>query len=159
MKAETILVVGAGMVGHRVCSRLRELDPKRRRRIVLIGEEPRAPYDRVHLTQYYESRDAAELALAPDEFFTERAIELRVNLAVTGIDREARHVVYADRSREPYDQLVLTTGSAPFIPRLPGIDRAGVFPYRTIDDLIAIETYAKQARSVAVLGGGLLGLE
>ena len=159
MKSETVLVVGAGMVGHRVCSRLRELDPKRRQRILLIGEEPRGPYDRVHLTQYYESRDPAELALAPDTFFTERGIELHVARAVTGIDREAQQVVYADQTRDAYDWLVLTTGSAPFLPRLPGIDATGVFPYRTIDDLIAIENYAKGARSVAVLGGGLLGLE
>jgi nitrite reductase (NADH) large subunit len=159
MKSETVLVVGAGMVGHRVCSRLRELDPKHRLRIVLIGEEPRAPYDRVHLTQYYDSRDPAELALAPESFFAEQAIDLRVSRAAIGIDREARQVSYADHAPDAYDWLVLTTGSAPFMPRLPGIETSGVFPYRTIEDLIAIEEYAKRARSVAVLGGGLLGLE
>ena len=45
------------MVGHRFCARLRELDTDRRFRIVLLGEEPRAPYDRVQLSHYYDDRD------------------------------------------------------------------------------------------------------
>ncbi|HKU37789.1 MAG TPA: nitrite reductase large subunit NirB [Polyangiales bacterium] len=159
MKSETVVLVGAGMVGHRCAARLRELDPKRRLRIVLVGEEPRAPYDRVHLTQYYDERDAGSLSLAEAGYYTEHAIDLRLRQTVTGIDREARRVLLADESSESYDWLVLSTGSAPFMPRMPGIDLAGVFPYRTIEDLEAIADYAAGARSVAVLGGGLLGLE
>src|SRR5262245_10180721 len=159
MKSESVLVVGAGMVGHRYCARLRELDPKRRLRISLIGDEPRAPYDRVHLTQYYDERNADALLLAEGNFYAEQGIDLRVRRSVKAIDREARQVVFADEQRESYDWLVLATGSAPFMPRMPGIDLAGVFPYRTIEDLTAIEDYAKRVRSVAVLGRGLLGLE
>ena len=64
MNQETVVVVGGGMVGHRLCARLRELDTARRFRIVLIGEETRAPYDRVNLSHYYDTHDAEELALA-----------------------------------------------------------------------------------------------
>src|SRR6201999_1245894 len=78
---------------------------------------------------------------------------------VTAIDRAARRLSCADGTTLGYDKLVLATGSSPFMPRMPGIDKAGVFPYRTIDDLAAIEAYGKTVRSVAVLGGGLLGLE
>ena len=56
--------------------------------------------------------------------------------------------------------LVLATGSAPFVPPVPGIEKSGVFVYRTIEDLDAIIAYAANARSrAAVIGGGLLGLE
>jgi nitrite reductase (NADH) large subunit len=159
MTMETVVVVGAGMVGHRCCERLRELDTRHRLRIVMVGEEPRAPYDRVHLTQYYDSRDPESLALASPTFYADKAIDLRVNSRVIAIDRATQRVTYASDTTDPYDHLILATGSAPFMPRLPGIDLTGVFPYRTIEDLTAIEDYAKRARSVAVLGGGLLGLE
>jgi nitrite reductase (NADH) large subunit len=159
MNQETIVVVGGGMVGHRLAARMRELDKVGRFRLILIGEESRAPYDRVNLTHYYDNRDANELALAPANFYAEQKIELRLRSQVVAIDRAARSLTLADGSSLHYDTLVLATGSAAFIPRLPGIDKAGVFPYRTIDDLAAIEEYGKNCKSAAVLGGGLLGLE
>src|SRR5690606_1036463 len=58
-----------------------------------------------------------------------------------------------------YDKLVLATGSFPFVPPIPGRDRRHCFVYRTIDDLVAIREAARHARSGAVIGGGLLGLE
>ncbi len=58
-----------------------------------------------------------------------------------------------------YDTLVLATGSAPFVPEVPGVDKKGVFVYRTIEDLEKILAYAGKAASAAVVGGGLLGLE
>ncbi|HEX2677179.1 MAG TPA: nitrite reductase large subunit NirB, partial [Polyangiales bacterium] len=162
MKRDTIVVVGAGMVGHRFCAKLRELDKQGRFRIVMIGEEPRAPYDRVNLTKYYEKRDADALLMAEPGFYEKQNIDLLVNERVIEIDREHKRV----RAKGPkgeafheYDSLVLATGSAAFMPPMPGIDKTGVFPYRTIEDLIAIEDYAKRVRSCAVLGGGLLGLE
>src|SRR3546814_6025507 len=61
----------------------------------------------------------------------------------------------------PDDHLVLATGSAPFVPPVPGADRAGTFVYRTLDDLAAIRAHAEQpwVRTGVVVGGGLLGLE
>jgi nitrite reductase (NADH) large subunit len=147
------------MVGHRFCARLRELDTERRFRIMLLGEESRAPYDRVQLSHYYDDRDPDALTLAPSDFYTANAIELHVDTKVVKLDTAARTLETSTGRKLSYDELVLATGSAPFIPPLPGIDKAGVFPYRTLDDLAAIEHYAKNCKSAAVLGGGLLGLE
>lgn len=58
-----------------------------------------------------------------------------------------------------YDKLIMATGSFPFVPPLPGIQKQGVFVYRTIEDLEQIIAYSKKARTCAVIGGGLLGLE
>jgi nitrite reductase (NADH) large subunit len=158
-KQETIVVVGGGMVGHRFCARLRELDPEGKFRVILIGEEARAPYDRVNLTHYYDTRDGDALLLAEPGFYRDKHIELHVHKRVVSIERAQRRVQLDDGSALAYDKLVLATGSTAFMPRMPGIDKAGVFAYRTIDDLAAIENYAKQVKSAAVLGGGLLGLE
>jgi nitrite reductase (NADH) large subunit len=161
MKQETLVVVGGGMVGHRLCARLRDLDKGQRYRIVLFGEEPRAPYDRVNLTHYYDNaaRDDRELLLAQADFYASHNIELHIGTCVVAIDRAHRKLTLADGTSAAYDKLVLATGSSAFMPRMPGIDKLGVFGYRTIDDLAAIESYGKQVESAAVLGGGLLGLE
>ena len=159
MKQTTVVVVGGGMVGHRLCARLRDLDESGRFRIVLIGEEARAPYDRVNLSHYYDTHDADELALAERGFYANKNIDLHLAQRVTKIDRDNRQVALEDGTTFSYDKLVLATGSVAFIPKMPGIEKAGVFAYRTIDDLIAMESYGKQVKSAAVLGGGLLGLE
>ena len=69
-------------------------------------------------------------------------------------------MVRSARGREiAYDAVVLATGSAPFVPPVPGIDKKGVFVYRTIEDLEQIIAYGLSIRKAAVIGGGLLGLE
>jgi nitrite reductase (NADH) large subunit len=69
-------------------------------------------------------------------------------------------VVRSIRGRQvAYDRLVLATGSFPFVPPVPGVEKQGVFVYRTIEDLERMIAYAKDVRSCAVIGGGLLGLE
>ena len=157
--SEAVVVIGNGMVGHRFCEKLVELDPGRRHRIVTFCEEPRPAYDRVGLTRFFDERDAAHLMLTSPEWYEEKGIELHVGDRATAIDREAG-VVRSARGREiPYDRVVLATGSAPFVPPIPGVDKRGVFVYRTIEDLEAIIAWAEGVESAAVIGGGLLGLE
>ena len=122
-------------------------------------EEPRAAYDRVGLTQYFTTRDTKPLMLTSPEWYEVQSIALHVGDRAIAIDREAR-VVRSQQGQEiPYDAVVLATGSAPFVPPMPGVDKDAVFVYRTIEDLKAIIAYAEGVRSAAVIGGGHLGLE
>jgi nitrite reductase (NADH) large subunit len=158
-RQKTVVVIGNGMVGHRFCERLVEFDAKRAWNIVTFCEEPRAAYDRVNLTKYFDHRRAEKLALAHPEWHDENGVTLFLGDRATEIDREKR-VVRSAKGREiAYDVVVLATGSAPFVPPLPGVDKKGVFVYRTIEDLEQIIDYGKSARKAAVIGGGLLGLE
>jgi len=154
-----IVVVGNGMVGWKLCTRLREHDAGGQLRITVFGEEPRAAYDRVQLTSYFTADSADELLLADSGWYEEQGIDLRIGQKVTAIDREARTVTSDGGETLTYDQLVLCTGSAAFVPPIDGVDKRGVFVYRTIEDLDAITEYCKGAKSCAVMGGGLLGLE
>jgi nitrite reductase (NADH) large subunit len=154
-----IIVVGNGMVGHRFCEQLIEHDRDRRHRLIVFGREPRSAYDRVHLTEYFAHRDASRLRLGAAEWYAEHGIELRIGIAITRIDRTRREVLTEDGEAIGYDELVLATGSAPFVPPVPGIDTPGVHVYRTIEDLDAILGQLGHARRAAVIGGGLLGLE
>lgn len=155
----TIVVVGHGMVGQRFLEALAERGVTARARVVVLGEEPRPAYDRVRLTSYFSGSTPDGLALAEPGFLDRYGIELRLGDPVESIDRAARTVTSRSGLTTGYDTLVLATGSAPFVPPVPGKDATGCFVYRTIEDLLAIEAYAATARTGAVVGGGLLGLE
>jgi nitrite reductase (NADH) large subunit len=158
-----LVVVGHGMVGQRFLEQLVEAAPGRFD-ITVLGEEPRAAYDRVQLTSYFSGRTAEDLSVTPIGFMTRHGIDLRTSERVTSIDREARIVRTASAAEVAYDTLVLATGSYPFVPPVPGRDRPGCFVYRTLEDLDAIraeagQTDASRPKIGVVIGGGLLGLE
>jgi nitrite reductase (NADH) large subunit len=156
---KTVVVIGNGMVGHRFCERLVEFDAERTFQIVTFCEEPRPAYDRVNLTKFFEHRKAEKLALSDKDWYEQNGITLHVGDRATAIDRQRRVVRSAAGREVPYDVVVLATGSAPFVPPVPGIDKKGVFVYRTIEDLEQIIVYGQAVRKAAVIGGGLLGLE
>ncbi|MER7662209.1 MULTISPECIES: nitrite reductase large subunit NirB [unclassified Streptomyces] len=159
MSTPTIVVVGHGMVGQRFLEALAERGTTGRARIVVLCEEPRPAYDRVRLTSYFDGRTPDELALADADFMERNGIELYLDDPAESVDRTARTVTSRAGRTFTYDTLVLATGSYPFVPPVPNKDAEGCFVYRTIEDLLAIEEYAKTATTGAVVGGGLLGLE
>jgi nitrite reductase (NADH) large subunit len=156
----TIVLVGHGMVGQRFLESLAERGLTATHRVVVLCEEPRPAYDRVHLTSYFSGTTPEELSMTDMEFIKDHDIELHVGDPAEEVDREARTVTARSGLTVGYDVLVLATGSYPFVPPVPGKDAEGCFVYRTIEDLLAIEEYAKsRATTGAVVGGGLLGLE
>src|SRR5215831_18775265 len=157
--ARTVVVVGNGMVGHRFCDSLATRDSSGRYRIVCFGDEPRTAYDRVHMSGLFAGSTPESLALADADWYAARGIALHVGERVTAIDRVKRTITSQRGRTLRYDVLVLATGSAPFVPPLPGIDLDGVFTYRTIDDVERIRAWGGRSHRVAVIGGGLLGLE
>ncbi len=147
------------MVGQRFCEKLLEFDTLQRYRIVTFCEEPRAAYDRVGLTSFFAHRDAEKLMMQRREWYAEHGVELHLGDRAREIDR-SRFLVRSDRGVEiEYDAVVLATGSYPFVPSVPGVDKQGVFVYRTIEDLERITQFAGKSQRAAVIGGGLLGLE
>lgn len=153
------------MVAQRLVEALRARDAEGAWRVTVLAEEPRAPYDRVALTSYFSGRDPESLALGDPALWADPLVALVRGCQVVAIDRTGRTVTTADGRVWPYDALVLATGSAPFVPPIEGIDQAGVFVYRTVDDVAALRGWvgelAARGRQVrgAVIGGGLLGLE
>ncbi|MFJ8081012.1 nitrite reductase large subunit NirB [Streptomyces sp. NPDC096205] len=155
----TIVLVGHGMVGQRFLESLAERGLTANHRVVVLCEEPRPAYDRVHLTSYFSGTSPEELSMTDMEFIKDNGIELHLGDPAETIDREAKTVTARSGLVVAYDYLVLATGSYPFVPPVPNKDAAGCFVYRTIEDLLAIEEYAKTRTTGAVVGGGLLGLE
>jgi len=152
-----IVVVGNGMVGHHFVDQMLEQAPGAK--ITVLSAEPRLAYDRVHLSEYFSGKSAEELALTTPEYYESKGVEFHVNALVEQIDMTAQSVTTANGQSFSYDKLVLATGSYPFVPPIPGNDQEHCLVYRTIEDLEAIESSAKQSKVGVVVGGGLLGLE
>jgi nitrite reductase (NADH) large subunit len=152
-----IIVVGNGMVGYKFCEKLRKQGVAAE--VIVYGEEPRPAYDRVHLTSFFSGKTAEDLLMAPASWYEEHHIVLHTGELVTEIDRLQKTITTHTGKTDRYDYLVLATGSSPFVPNVKGVERDGVFVYRTIEDLNQIIDYGKKVTRAAVLGGGLLGLE
>lgn len=154
-----IVVIGNGMVGYKFCEKLRQADPDKAFKITVFGEEHWPAYDRVHLSDYFTGSTAEDLLLAPSSWYEENDIILRRNELVTEINREEKKVISHTGTEVPYDKLILATGSGAMVPPIKGVEKKGVFVYRTLEDLEAIIDFGKNVKKAAVIGGGLLGLE
>lgn len=156
---DPLVVIGNGMAGYRLCRRLVDVGAGERYRIIVFGEEARPAYDRVHLTDLFAGRSEDDLLLAPPSWYEEQGIDLRLGDPVVAVDRRRRAVRSASGLQVAYHTLVLATGSLAYVPPIDGIELPQVFFYRTMRDARAIRERARTARTAAVIGGGLLGLE
>eukprot|EP00970_Alexandrium_tamarense_P012113 scaffold2748_cov193-Alexandrium_tamarense.AAC.21 len=163
-----IVVIGNGMVGQRFMENLIDLDVDKKCIISTFCEEPRAAYNRVKLTSYFETRNPSSLSMTSEfdsdgrtPWYEENNVELLLNDKAVSIDTKEKTVTGASGKKVDYDVAVFATGSYPFVPPIPGKQRPGVFVYRTIEDLESMLAYVKanNVKSAAVIGGGLLGLE
>jgi len=164
MKKLKLVVVGNGMAGIRTVEELLALSPDLYE-ITVFGAEPYPNYNRILLSPVLAGEQAFDdIILNPLSWYEENGIKLHLGKTVTQIDR-VRRVVVADGGpqagilEEPYDRLLLATGSSPFILPVPGKDLEGVISYRDIYDTEAMIEAAKTKQHAVVIGGGLLGLE
>lgn len=154
-----VVIVGAGQAGCQVAASLRA--GRFAGAITMLGDEPVPPYQRPPLSKAYlkgEARDST-LQLRPESFYSANAISLRLGCRATAIDRVTRDVVLGDGERLHYDSLVLATGGRVRTLPVPGADLAGVAYVRTLADAVALKPLVEAAATVAVIGGGFIGLE
>jgi assimilatory nitrate reductase electron transfer subunit len=162
-----VVVVGYGMAGARLAEEIRRRDPGADRvELTVLGTEPHTAYNRVLLsTMMAGSMDRDAVRLHGPDWGHRHRVNLRLASTVTRIDRHRRLVELASGPAARYDALVLATGSRPWIPPTPGLTGGdgrladGVLHFYTLDDCEGIIRAAAGRVPVAVLGGGLLGLE
>jgi nitrite reductase (NADH) large subunit len=156
----TLVVVGTGMAGAKVVEEVLARRPDGFH-IRMFGAEPHGTYNRILLSSVLGGfQDPSRLWLNPLDWYEQREVFVHSGVMAQTIDRSRRVVVGGDgKVEEPYDYLVLATGSRPFVPPLEGSRQQGVFVFRTLEDCSAIAAYAQDCDRAVVLGGGLLGLE
>ena len=153
-----VVVIGNGMVGQKFCEKL-TAQKLENLELTVFGEETLPAYDRVHLSAYFAGKTVQDLCMKSMNWYTENEIDLHLGDPVVQVDRDQKVITSFEGKQFSYDYLVFATGSAAFVPPISGIDKNGVFVYRTIEDLNLIWRHAKVAKSAVVIGGGLLGLE
>src|SRR5437588_2837380 len=134
------------MVGHRFVEAAVEHELLRTHRLVVVGEEPRRAYDRVHLSSLFDGAAADDLLLGDGQLYETDGVDLVAGDPVVTLDAGPRRATTASGRVIPFDACVLATGSSPFVPPIPGTDAGGAFVYRTIDDLDAIRDWAAGCR-------------
>ncbi|QKC85245.1 nitrite reductase large subunit NirB [Mesorhizobium sp. NZP2077] len=156
---EKLVIIGNGMAPGRMLEHLLEQAPGRYA-VTIFNAEPRVNYDRIMLSPVLSGEKAyEEIIIHGDGWYIANNITLYKGHKITAIDRAAKTVTSDHGVIEPYDKLVIATGSVPFIIPVPGHNLPGVLTYRDLDDVQAMMLAAQSRAKAVVIGGGLLGLE
>ncbi|MFW1677385.1 FAD-dependent oxidoreductase [Pontibacter sp. JAM-7] len=154
---DAILVVGAGPVGFRFIQELRKrhIDTP----VILFGNEPYQPYDRVRLSALLAGQDSADNLLLPLDDLEQDPGFRFVCAEIASIDRELKCVIDTEGTAYPYQKLVLATGSRAHVPHMDGVELDSVFTFRNMRDAERLKARTARCQDLVVVGGGLLGLE
>ena len=163
---ERLVVIGNGMAGARFVEDVIRRGGRDRFELVVFGDEPCGNYNRILLSSVLSrSHQPDDIFLNPLSWYVANGVTLHAGTRVEAIDLDTRRITASDGISERYDKLVIATGSTPVIPPLANVHDAsgalknGIFVFRTLDDCDRIMRFAASARTAAVIGGGLLGLE
>jgi NADPH-dependent 2,4-dienoyl-CoA reductase/sulfur reductase-like enzyme len=155
----TLAIIGTGLAGVRSAEAARDLGYDGD--VVLVGAESHLPYDRPPLSKEYlgGASDLAAITLHARDWYDQQAVQLRLGLSVTRVDRAAHRLTLSDGGVLPYDKLVLATGSRPRTLELSGGDADGVLYLRTMDDSDRLKAAFGSAGRIAMIGAGWIGME
>lgn len=156
-----MVIVGAGLGGARLVADLRNEGYEGE--LILIGKEARIPYDRPPLSKAVLTGDKDDVDLQPQEFYTDKDVDLRTGMCVTSIDPDAHTVTVepvegGEAETVAYSTLILATGLDPrSLPFAAG--KSGVHTLRTYDDAMALRSEIEGASTAVVIGAGFIGCE
>ncbi len=154
---QKLVVIGAGMASGRMLEKLSDAGGDFD--ITLLNAEPRGNYNRLMLSPVLSGEKTYQQIIThDDDWYAQNSIACHFGAPVTGIDRASKTVT-TTKGTYPYDALVISTGSAPFIIPVAGKDLKGVVAYRDLEDTNAMIAASAPGASAVVIGGGLLGLE
>ncbi|NWQ41501.1 NAD(P)/FAD-dependent oxidoreductase [Bacillus sp. EB106-08-02-XG196] len=159
MVKQKLVLIGNGMAGVRAVEEVLKINPDGFE-ITIFGTEPYPNYNRIQLSKVLQGgTSVSDITLNDWEWYEDNKIRFYPGESVTSINTKTQRVSTEKGRIEPYDQLIIATGSNPFMLPLPGADKAGVKAFRNIKDCEEMIEYSKRYKKAAVIGGGLLGLE
>jgi nitrite reductase (NADH) large subunit len=159
MEKKKLVLIGNGMAGINTIEHVLKLAPNKYD-ITIFGTEPYPNYNRIMLSAVLAGDSTVDdIVMNPYSWYEENGITLYVGHTVTEIDSKSQKLVSDKGIVVGYDQLIIATGSNPFMLPIPGADKEGVIAYRNIKDCEKMINAAKSYRKAIVIGGGLLGLE
>lgn len=157
--SKNIVIIGAGQAGAQAAQSLRQAGYEDR--VMLIGDEPQAPYQRPPLSKKYLAGEISpdRIALLPDKFYTDNVIDCLFGTRVVGLDAHARQLTLSDGFAVTFDKALIATGSRSRALPIAGADLEGVVSLRSIADVDLIRPRVLPGQRVIIIGGGYIGLE
>jgi len=156
MKNTDVLVVGGSAAGLTVAITARRYQPELDITIIRTEEQVVVPCG---IPYIFGSIDSPQEDIISDDILKQNEINLEID-EVTSINKEAKSVRTAGGEEIGYEKLVLSTGSSPLVPPIPGTDRQNVFTVKKdVDYLAEMKESLKQVDDLVVIGGGFMGLE
>ncbi len=153
------VIVGASAAGIGAIEAIRKVDPTGT--ITIITEECCADYSRPMISDLVSGNsDMQKMKCRADNFWTENNVDARLNKKATSLDITGKTVTLEDGEKISYEKLLLATGGKPFVPKMEGQEKDGVFTFTTMSEAqrLAEKIDNTHAKNAVVIGAGLIGI-
>src|SRR3989339_718045 len=156
--AGSYLIIGSGPAGITAAENIRNLDNKGE--ITVISGESVPMFYRPRIPEYAVGKvEIEEIMVKKLDFYDQNRIRLRLGTMAVKLDKEKKIVETSDGQRYGYNKLLIATGIAPLKPSVPGVELKGIFTMHDLIQADQVRAFAKEARQIVVIGGGLLGMD
>jgi NAD(P)H-nitrite reductase large subunit len=151
------VIIGGSAGGIGAVEAIRKVDPVGT--LTVISEETVPQYSRPMISEYV-SREATldSMKYRSDQFWKNNNVQTLTGRAATKIDFTKKQVELEGGDKIGYEKLLIATGGKPFVPRMEGGEKDGVFKFTELSSAEGIEAKLEQSKSAVVIGGGLIGV-
>ena len=155
-----IVVLGGVAAGTKVAAKLKR--ENRNNEVVIYTKEKEISYAGCGLPYYIggaiENRESL-VVNTPEKYSNLTGVEVKTEMEAVSVDKDHKKVSFTNGESVSYDKLVIATGASPIKPHVDGVDKDGVFTLRSVDDAVAIRSYADTVKRAVVVGASFIGLE
>lgn len=152
------VIVGGGVAGTTAAEAIRKRDPGAS--IIILTDEPYPLWSKIRLPELFSGHvDAEGLIIRRPKWYEGLGVELRTEVRVASVDPDRKVVVTEGGEEVPYDRLLLATGGVPYVPTIPGSDKANVYTIRKLREATEVHRRLQGLQRIVIIGGGTLGLE
>jgi len=151
------VIVGASAAGIGAVEAIREVDPVGT--ITVISEEPCPQYSRPMISDLVSGKaDFEKMKYRDDQFWEKNDVKTLTGRTVVSLNLADKYVALDKRDCVNFEKLLIATGGKPFVPKIEGADKKGVFTFTTLSDAERLVAKVEAAKSAVVIGGGLIGV-
>ena len=154
------VVLGGVAAGTKVAAKLKR--ENRDNEVVIYTKEKEISYAGCGLPYYIggaiENRESL-VVNTPQKYSSLTGVEVKTEMEAVSVDKDNKTVSFKNGESVSYDKLIIATGASPIRPEVDGVDKEGVFTLRSVDDAVAIRSYAESVKKAVVVGASFIGLE
>ena len=151
------VIVGASAAGIGAVEAIREVDPVGT--IAMISEEPCPQYSRPMISDLVSGKANFEKMMCrDDQFWQKNEVQALTGRTAVSLNLADKYVVLDKGDHVNFEKLLIATGGKPFVPKIEGVDKDGVFTFTTLSDAEHLLAKVENATSAVVIGGGLIGV-